>query len=213
MTGLRRGRCKNEMSASVKIEIEISGEALAAIPRIRNQAGLARALAREMDQQNISLVSHIQNTYLAFPRSGPTTPEGLRHISGSYFRSLRAARPVIIGGGLESAIGTNVKSRGGVSYPAVHEFGGTIHRKTIGGIMRFKATPSGRLKHQVGNPRLLVFAGKQTKHFVNKAVGGAEWDIHMPARSPIQRGIADRTPDYSTALSGACMKFWKGEIA
>ena len=169
------------MSGSVAIQIDISGDALAVLPRLKDKPGLVLAMARAMDQQNNLTVSHIQLAYLSFPRSDPSTMEGLRRQSGRYRDSLRASKALPLADGITSSIGTNVVSRDGVSYPAVHEFGAVIPSRPTRSKNKYWAK-----KHPT------------TKGFT------------LLARRPIQRGIEDRLPDYSKAISDALLEFWNG---
>ena len=191
------------MSDAVQHHIQISGAALAVIPRIKNQLGLARALARTMDQQNQYTVAIIQQRYM----SGPTTPTTLSVRTNRLRGSIRATATTVTPGGLVSAIGSNVV------YARIHEFGGVIKRTSLAGIVRLRTTRSGQLIRRGKNGKLAVFAGRHHKNFRNVAARGASWEINMPARAPIQHGIADRAPEYSAALSDAVLNFWQKEQA
>ncbi|MCX6896326.1 MAG: hypothetical protein NTZ16_12675 [Verrucomicrobia bacterium] len=191
------------MSAPDSIHIKISGAALAVIPRIKNQLGLARAIARTMDDLNQGTIAVISQKYL----SGPTTPTSLSVRTNVLRGSIRNSPAVITPGGVTSSIGTNVV------YARIHEFGGVIHRTQQAGIIRLRTTRSGQLIRRGKNGKLAVFAGRQHKNFRNVAARGASWTINMPARAPIQHGIADRAPAYSESLSECVLTFWKKEQA
>jgi hypothetical protein len=171
----------------MKIKIELTEEAkatMAALERLPQTALVE--IAKAMQLQNDLTVSHIQREYLSFPKAGPSVPLGLRRKSGRYAQSLRASKPVIAGQSVVTDIGSNAMAAGGdVSYPAVHEFGARIdpfdiHPKKPGGVLRF----------MIG--QRVVFS-KVVHH------PGAT----IPARAPIQHGIADRIDDYSEAVSNA----------
>ncbi len=173
------------LSASVTIrENQNRTNARSQVERLP-QTALAE-IAKAMQLQNDLTVSHIQREYLSFPKAGPSVPMGLRRQTGRYLQSLRASKPVIAGQAVLTDIGSNALAEGGdVSYPAVHEFGARIgpfeiHPKKPGGVLRF----------MIG--QRVVFA-KSVKH------PGAT----IPARAPIQHGIADRIDNYSEAVSNA----------
>ncbi|HAO80685.1 MAG TPA: hypothetical protein DCQ92_17275, partial [Verrucomicrobia subdivision 3 bacterium] len=69
-------------------DIQISGDLIAAIPRIKDQAGFARACARTMDYQNQLTVEVIKAEHL----SGPTTDTSLTPRSYNYPKSLNASK-------------------------------------------------------------------------------------------------------------------------
>jgi hypothetical protein len=156
---------------SVQVQIKISGDAEDYLKKMSDKGTVLPALARTIDQQNLLTVSLIQRDYLSFPSGGPATPLGLRFQSGRYRNSLRATRANFIGGDVVSGIGTNAVSAGGVSYPAIHEFGAEIPSRPT------------RSKNK----------SYAKKHPFTKA-------YEFPARAPIQRGIDDRSDDYADAL-------------
>jgi hypothetical protein len=166
---------------SAAISITISDSATAALDRL-SPVTLLPALAHVLDQENQLTVSHIQQHYLSFPKDGPTTLEGLRCVSNRLRGSIRASAAVVTGAGVQSAIGSNV------SYAAAHEFGAVIPPHKI-------TARNGRaLYFNIGGKSICV-------HSVNHP-GGV-----IPARAPIQRGIADRLPSYRSSLSAAILNF------
>lgn len=189
------------MSNNDSIHIQISGAALAVIPRIKNQLGLARSLARTMDTQNQYTVAVIQQRYM----SGPTTPTTLSVRTNRLRGSIRATATAVTPGGLVSAIGSNVV------YAAIHEFGGVIKRTQMAGIIRLRTDRRGELIRRGKNGKLAVFAARHHKNFRNVAARGSSYTINMPARSPIRRGIADRAAEYGAALSESILNFWQKE--
>jgi len=110
---------------SQEFSIELSGDMLEAIPRIKDQAGYARAMAREMDYQNRLTVSQIQRGHM----SGPTTDSSLSVRTNRLRNSVNASKAIILGTGVASTIGSNVV------YARRHEFGfdGKTVRKRIRG--------------------------------------------------------------------------------
>jgi hypothetical protein len=173
---------------SVEIKFALSDEAQQIMRDLRTAPQwMLAAIAAAMAAENDLTVSHIQEKYLSFPRDEPATELGLRVQSNRLRQSLWASDPVIRGQVVESAIGDNVTSHG-VNYAAVHEFGATIPAH--------KVTAKGKaLRFEIGG-RVLF----------RKSVNIPE--VTLPARAPIQHGIADRAGAYGSAISDAISKAW-----
>lgn len=184
----------------LKIEFTPQAEAvLAKLKQIPQRA--LRGIVRGMDQANLRTVDIIRRDFLNFPKQGPTSPIGLRIQSRRYRDSLRASKSVIVGDTVQSSIGTNVVSKGGVSYPRVHEFGfkGTVQvpahtRKPgrsflIGGKV-IAQRAAGEFLTKAGKPRKksgLVEIHETRAVLID--VAAHPMKINLPARAPIQRGI------------------------
>jgi hypothetical protein len=188
---------------SQAFDIEIRGDLVAAIPRIKDQAGFARACARTMDYQNQLTVAQIQRAHL----SGPTTDSSLSVRSNRLRSSAAASKAIILGTGVSSTIGSNV------IYAKAHEFGAVIERTVMAGVMRVKTNKAGKLARQGKNGKLIVFAGRKDKHFTHIASKGAKWKITIPARAPFGHGIADRQPEYTAAFERVTENFLKGKAS
>lgn len=186
---------------SQAFDIEIKGDLLAAIPRIKDQAGFARACARELDYQNQLTIANIQRGHL----SGPTGPASLSVRTNRLRSSVNASKAIILGTGVTSTIGSNVV------YAKAHEFGAEIERHVMAGVMRVKTNKAGKLARQGKNGKLLVFAGRRDKHFTHVAAKGATWKITIPARAPIANGIIERQPEYTAAFEALTEKWLKGK--
>lgn len=169
---------------SATIEIKVTGDALKLMERITVPAGALGAAARAMDEENQYTVSHIQAAYLSFPSTGPTVGIGLRVQSNRLRNSLRATKATVSATGVTSSIGSNVK------YAAIHEFGGTTRPHVI-------RAKGGALKFMIGDRVLLR---KQINHPGSK----------MPERGMVRRGIRDRLPEVSAAVSRAIVDFYGG---
>jgi hypothetical protein len=162
--------------------IKLAPEATALLNRFKDPAPVYAAMARGMDKENVLTVSHIQRDYLSFGSAGPASPLGLRVQTGSARRSIRASAAVVSGTSVLSSIGGNATNKG-VNYLAVHEFGATIAPHVI--------TANGRcLAFMIGGKT--IFA-KSVKHP----------GMVLPARGMVQRGIADRLPEYGKTLTAA----------
>ena len=159
------------------IQVNVGGDAVEYLKKISDPSQVLTALARTMDQQNLLTVAGIKRDYLSYPRTGPAQPDGLRIVSGRYRQSLRASRARFGDGFIESSICSNVLSKDGVSYPAVHEFGCTVPSRP---------TRSQNKAYARKHPNTKAFT--------------------LPARRPIQRGIEDRVDQYSAAFGETILK-------
>ncbi len=112
-----------------QITIQFSPRAQQLMANLSDLRGVQNGIRRGVDLALQETVGVIQRQFLNYPSGGPTTPEGLRHISGRLFKSVRATKAVISGDTVTATIGSNVK------YAAVHEFGftGTV---MVGGHVR-----------------------------------------------------------------------------
>lgn len=183
-------------------DIEISGDLVDAIPRIKNPAGHARAIAREMDYQNQLTVARIQQGHL----SGPTTDSSLSVRTNRLRSSANASAAVIMGNGVVSTIGSNVV------YAAIHEFGGVIQRTVKAGSVKLRTNKRGDILRHGKNGKLAIFAGRQHKLFKEvKFAGGKSYVITIPARAPFGHGIADRLPDYQAAFEKVTEEYLEGK--
>lgn len=177
-------------------DIQISGDALATLPKLRDAEGLGHALARTMDEQNQYTIAHILRDYVSFPKDGPTWPLGLRTISGRLRGSIVAAKAVPTATGVESSIGSNVV------YAKIHEegFSGT-------------ETVAAHTRRQFTTGKALF--GKKTKiarvHTGDIQVRSFTRNMHMPARRPIGHGIEDRLADYGAAFDATILRFWRNQ--
>ena len=105
------------MSVAITIQLDAASQrALRDFPQFAARA--FDAVAKEMDKQNQLSIGDISTKRLNFPKEGPTVAIGLRNITNRLRGSIRATPAQVIGTGVQSTIGSNVK------YAAIHEFGG-----------------------------------------------------------------------------------------
>lgn len=168
------------------IAIITSAEAMAAHRRLRDDAGLLRVLAREMDVQNKLTESHIQRA-----RMSQRGPETLGVISNRLRNSIRPSKTVILANGLRSSIGSNVR------YMGPHEFGfdGDV---TVGPYKR---------KRKVTE---VIFGKRRRVRKGDINVRSHQRHVVIKERAPIRKGIEDRRVAYGTALGGAMHNFYEG---
>lgn len=179
-----------------QVRIELTQQAEEMVRKARAlPAATTRAIARAMDQQNQLTVGHIVDSYLSFPKQGPSVYYGLRVQSGLGRRSLWASKPTVEGNVIESGIGSNVK------YMGVHEFGYTGPQSVRGFTRKVRSrNVIGRVGERA--PRRIIAAGVAfVKPFTRQA--------NFQARGFVRAGIADRATAYSDAISTAVITTWK----
>ena len=165
------------MSVSIQIKLSPASQRwLADLPQFAPRALAAAATA--MDAQNQLSIGAITTERLSFPKEGPTVAIGLRVITNTLRKSIRATPAVVAGNAIVSAIGSNVR------YAAIHEFGGRTRPHVI------KAKPGKTLAFSMGGK--LVFA-KSVNH------PGS----NMPARSYVSGVLEERADRYVSALGDA----------
>jgi len=182
------------------IQFTIPRAATDLIARCRDRAGLLQALRVTMDNQNQLTIGHINKVRMT--GTGPFAPAlhklGVR--SGQLRRSVRASQAVVVGEGIASTIGSNVK------YAGIHEFGGRIQRRGRQGRVNLI---DGRFASDAAV--LKAIKRKRNKPEVRRVLYGARaYTINMPKRAPIFHGIQDRAGKYSAALGRTAINFIRG---
>jgi hypothetical protein len=173
-------------------DIEISGDALKCIPRLKDDAGLGRAIAREMEFQNDQVIKQIRTAHLA----GPTTDSSLSPRTYRLMTSVRKSPAIITANRVESSIGSNV------SYALIHELGYDGPEEVAAHVRR-----------RFTSGKFLI--GGKTRHLEHVHTGDINVraytrQMHMPARAPFAHGLADRAPEYGEGVSGAIINYWEG---
>lgn len=171
----------------MKIELIIPPEAEAAHRRLRDDAGLLKALATRLDTLNEETASHIRHYELSGPR-----PDKLGVISGLLRNSVRRSDAIIVGGVVVSAIGSNVK------YLGPHEFGfeGDVQ---VPGFLRKRI-----VKQVIFGKRRKVRAG-------DIEVRAHKRHLKIRARAPLRLGIEARSQKYREGLGEAFGEFYRGK--
>ena len=183
----------------VTIQLKLTPAAQAVLQRLeRLPATALQAIRAAMDSQNELTIGHIQTERLSAVAPKPLPPEQgqLRVVTSLLRRSLRRARARIVGQDVTSSIGTNIV------YAGPHEFGATIHHEPRSGTVRLRVNKAGELLRQPGRAGA-IFAKGSHKRVKEVAFEAAGHDVTIPARRPIRRGIEDRVPAYSEAISRA----------
>lgn len=166
------------------------------------------AIAKALDEQNEYTIGAAVQRRMSFPRTQPSTLEGLRVQSGLLRRSLNRSKAAIgVEGQVTSAIGSNV------FYFGLHEFGyeGTAHvaehRRRLpdryvlaGGVKADRAT--------VARAGLLTRTGKlrkgQGEQLPERYVMVRAHDRHvnLPARRMVQQTVTERMGAYLSSIAG-----------
>lgn len=181
---------------STEIGFELTPKAQRLLAALGNAPMWApKDIARVMDKENEKTIGHIQQAYLSFPKSGPALAIGLRVQSNRLRSAVWKSEAVVSGNTIRSAIGDSVK------YAAAHEFG-------VDKVVTVR--PHARQRFKVES-----FAGigkRRVKRRVRKAdtfVGVGQRRMVLPARGMFQRGITDRSTNYSQRISAAVIAAMK----
>lgn len=182
------------------IKIEPTPEARKLLKDMRTLPDrLLQAIAGAINKENQFTIAHIQRDRMKQNNNKSFPPAlhilGIR--SGNYRASLNSPPARIEGEKVVSSIGSNLP------YPAIHEFGGTIHRAAHSGKVRLREDAHGNLLRQVKDARLAVFARKTHKRAREVEYNAKAYDIRIPARAPVTTGIRDRRAAYDTAITTA----------
>lgn len=174
----------------MEVKIKLSAEA-AQVIRNTDQlpANMRPAIMATMDKQNELTANHIIQDYLSFPSSEPPVDIGCRAVTTRLRKSLRASKTEESGGRYVSAIGSNVV------YAAAQEFG-----------FEGEETVSPHMRRQV--KRETHFGLRRNVQKADIGVRSYTRHMHIKGRGFVQRGLADRAGDYSTALSKAIVEAW-----
>ena len=181
------------MSDAITIEINTPDNTRRAISACKDKQGLGRRLAAAMDRENELSVKRIQHKL---------TGDVLIVRTGLLRKSIGRTRALVLDEEVQSSVGSGALFGGNsVSYAAFWEFGFTgtesvkehLSRRSSEGRIFF-----GRKK--------MVF--KSTSEFTVRA---HTRKVSQAPRSFIGSTIADRAPDYGTALTDAATDFLGGD--
>jgi hypothetical protein len=177
--------------------VQLTTSAENILRKIRDPRRLLVAVEAELDVLNQLTVDHIKTTRLTGQGPFPAEQGKLGARTGRYRNSLRRSRAEVRPSGIFSSIGTNLRP-----YPFIHEFGAEFMRK--GGQVALRTNADGSLLRTARNGAR--FAGR--KHKRVRIVPFGEHKVKVPARAPLQHGIADKLPQYGPRLSTAIERFW-----
>lgn len=219
----------------VQIHIDSNARAVVAQSR-RMRSQMLAALRQGLDTENNKTLRALTLGRMGYSSAGPVQPDGLRRISSTAVRSLRATPAVNEGQGVTSSFGSNLR------YVIAHEFGfvGAVFVRAHGrankraDIFRVqvgqKAAVRSRAKFGAGAdrtiaPALKIFgnvsranAGAQAtrKNLVASGrsfVRAHEMNMNLPARHMIRDTLAERVPAYASTLSSAIVTTWNDLLA
>lgn len=188
-------------------QIQISSNARLILAQARRTRSLVLdGLRKGLNEENGKTIVALTLGRMGYSKAGPVMPDGLRRISSTAVRSLRATPAVVSGNGVASSLGSNLR------YLIAHEFGysGTVvvpsHDRRI-------------FKH--GKARLVRFVNPVTKEEgttrkrsrrLQKDSQGNDrttlvkthtMKMNLPARHMIRDTLAARIPEYAATLSAA----------
>lgn len=160
---------------------------------------LLNKLVKTLDMQNQLTVSTVQQKRLSFPKSGPSTLEGLRVQSNTLRKSVARVPATLTSDGISSAVkvGTNVR------YAAVHEFGFT-------GTVQIKA----HVRKKDIKKSFTTFGFKKTTKKVGEQethVKSHSRHVNFPARRMFQRTLEERRGAYVQAISKDVVNEWNAQ--
>jgi hypothetical protein len=183
--------------------INLTSNAQAVIRRTEQYPGtMLRAVAAALDLENEYTLALVQTKRLSFPREGPTTLEGLRHISGRLKKSMRRGESdnifsdaKVSGSRVLSSIGSNVR------YAGVLEegFSGEV---SVKGHMRTRTVVKEFLR--LGKRRFLKAKQRDVE------VWGHTRQMNITGRHYLRRSVEERADEYSQAVSAAVVNSWNG---
>lgn len=194
-------------------QIIISSNARAIIGAFKRMPSEFRvAIKSTLNNQNARTLRDLTFGRMGYPSNGPVVPDGLRRISSTAVRSLRATPAVDDGNGVVSSLGTNLV------YVKAHEWG-------FQGVVFVRA--HNRRIMEYGKARLVRFINPldkqeeftwRRKRRIAKDENGNDkgttvrahsMKMNLPARHMIRDTLADRVPEYSAAISDAIVVTWR----
>lgn len=209
-------------------QIQISSNARAIIAQVRRTRSLVLdGLRKGLNDENAKTIVALTLGRMGYSKAGPVMPDGLRRISSTAVRSLRATPAVVSGNGVASSLGSNLR------YLIAHEFGfsGTVavrgytrrneHADTFRTRTGTQAAVRERVKFGPGRDRLIAKAtgifevltraqaaragGKLGKAVAQgiSIVKPHAMKMNLPARHMIRDTLAARIPNYAATLSAA----------
>jgi hypothetical protein len=190
--------------------ITLPPEAAALIGRAQAwPRALTRGLIVALNRENEITVGHIARTRATGAGPFPVSEGKLGVVTNRYRSSLRRSAAVVVGSSIIGAIGSNV------AYAGAHEFGSERTVSVPEHTRRIFQTFTTRAG-AVFNPKTgkITKAKARTVEFQSGSVRVRAHQMrqHIPARAPIQRGIADRLPAYSPALGAAIMAAFQAPV-
>lgn len=166
-------------------------------------ARLRSALARTLDEENNRTLVALTIGRMGFSSAGPVQANGLRRISSTAVRSLRATKAEIQGDDITASLGTNLR------YVQAHEFG------FVGEVF---VQAHNRRIFKYGKARLVRFTNpvtgeggqftRRSRRVARDSGGNArgttvrahQMHMNLPARHMIRDTLAERVPAYNASF-------------
>ena len=189
---------------SVQVQITLTKEAEQIVRKLQTlPVAVMKAIAAGMDKANQFAVGRIQKDHLTGTGPFPVELHKLGKRSSRLLGSVNASPAVVEGETVRSGIGSNV------SYAAIHEFGGRIHKERSTKFVRLKTDARGNLVRNLKGGA--IFAKKKHNRFKSVRAVVPQHDINIPERAPFRTGIAEAAPDYRREISRAIIAAMKGD--
>lgn len=182
---------------NANINIRLTSNAQEVIFRLEKfPEQMGTPIAKAMDTANQLSLGTAERERLSFPKTGPTTPEGLRHITGDLVRGGKAEPAKVSGLVVSSAIYNPIP------YAAVHEFGfqGPV------------SIPPHSRKSRITRPTFDTLGRERKgKKYDNGThlVRAHTAILNLPARAMYQKSIDKNTAQYTDGISNAITDAWE----
>jgi len=196
------------MPIEIKVESNLAG-VIANMRRVR--ANIIAGLRKGLNDENWKTIRALTLGRMGYSSAGPVMPGGLRRISSTAVRSLRATPAVTDSDGVTSSLGSHLK------YVQAHEFG-------CDDVVTVPA--HNRRVFNYGKARQVRFTNPVTKESqttmrrsrkVAKDAGGNArgttvrehpMQMNLPARHMIRDTLAERVPEYAATMAAAIETVW-----
>jgi len=191
------------------LSIQISSNAQAILAGMRRMpAMMAANLAAALNEQNEATVADVITNRMNFSSNGPVITGSLRRQTGFAVKSVRVVPAEIMGNGVTSSFGSNLR------YLKAHEYG-------FVGTVNVRAHLRRRFIHGTATKNVFDFI---TREVVRKKVATRRVDkdareifvrahsmkMNLPARHMFGETLAKHSPQYSKAINAAILKGWNG---
>lgn len=198
-------------------QIKLSSNARAVVTQVRRmRVQMLAGLRAGLDEENHKTIVALTLGRMGYSKAGPVMPDGLRRISSTGVRSLRATPAVNVGDGVTSSLGSNLR------YIIAHEFGfaGVVtvraHERRLfkygkARLVRFTNPVTGEAGESIRRRRRVVKNADRTDK--TATVRAHEMRMNLPARHMIRDTLAERIPNYAATLSAAIVTTYNELLA
>lgn len=194
------------MADDAPLTIQISTNAKQVLAQIKAVPhAMTVAVARRLDLENQQTLRDITLKRMNFASNGPVQPNGLRRITSTAVRSLRATRATVLGElDISSAVGSNLL------YLRAQELGfqGTVDVRAYTRRQFAHGTRSKDYLDPVTKTRSRIKVKTRRVTNQNVRVAAHTMQMNLVARHFFRDTLAERTPAYGAAISDEIVKAW-----